>query len=190
MAEPGDDDAPDTEQPLPLAVDLDGTVILTDMTVQSAKSILLRRPWYALLLPLWEIHPGRAYWKRRVAQIVSYDPTRLRYHEPFLAWLREQKKAGREIVLATASDEVPARIVADHLGNLFDDVMASDGSTNLHGRNKAAALDERWGRGNYAYCGNSHTDLNVWPHAGEVIVVNPSRGVLRRLGREPDLLFD
>ncbi len=175
---------------LPLAVDMDGTIILTDTTVAGARWIILHRPWYVLLLPLWEVWPGRSSWKRHLAARVPFDPTSLRYNEPFLHWLREQKESGREIILVTASDEKPAAAVAKHFGDLFDDVLASDGVTNLHGRNKAAALDARWGRGEYAYAGNSHSDLKVWPHAGEVIVVNPSRGVLRRLGREPDLLFE
>ena len=42
----------------------------------------------------------------------------------------------------------------------------------------------------FAYCGNSKADLEVWPDAGEVIVVNPSRGVLTGLDQEPDILFE
>ena len=42
----------------------------------------------------------------------------------------------------------------------------------------------------FAYCGNSKADLEVWPDAGEIIVVNPSRGVLAGLDQEPDILFE
>ncbi len=182
--------AGETDPGLPLAVDMDGTIIYSDTTVHAVKWILLHRPWYIFLLPFWEFWPGRPSWKRHLATRVPYDPTQLAYHEPFLEWLREQKKSGREIILVTASDMIPARAVAAHLGDLFDDVIATDGGPNLHGRNKAVALDERYGKGKYAYAGNSHADLKVWPHTGEIIVVNPSRGVLKKLGKKPDLLFE
>ena len=56
------------QDPLPLAVDLDGTVILSDMTKISARRIILRRPWYILLIPFFEITKGRPYWKKKSCQ--------------------------------------------------------------------------------------------------------------------------
>ena len=41
-----------------------------------------------------------------------------------LAYLHDQKKKGRKIVLATAADERIARGIANHLG-IFDDVIAT-----------------------------------------------------------------
>lgn len=174
---------------LPLAVDLDGTVILSDMTKISARKIIFRRPWYLFLIPFFELTKGRPYWKKRVANLVSVDPSDLIYHEAFMNWLKQEKESGREMILATASHIVQALPIAEHVG-LFDDVMGSEGRLNLGGRYKAKALVERYGKGKFAYCGNSKADLEVWPDAGEIIVVNPSRGVLSGLHRDPDILFE
>ena len=78
--------------------------------------------------------------------------------------LREQRQAGRKLVLCTASDERLANKVADYL-DLFDDVMASDASVNLKGRKKADSLVQHFGERGFAYAGDSRSDLAVWRHA-------------------------
>ena len=37
--------------------------------------------------------------------------------------------------------------------------------------------------------GNSVHDIPVWNHAGQVIVVNPEKGLLDKVGDSADLLF-
>ena len=76
---------------LPLAVDLDGTVILSDMTKISAQKIILRRPWYIFLIPFFELTKGRPYWKKRVAKLVSVKPEDLEYHDSFINWLKKEE---------------------------------------------------------------------------------------------------
>jgi phosphoserine phosphatase len=174
---------------LPLAVDLDGTLILTDMSRVTIRRVVLPRPW---LLPklLWlEITGRRAAWKRELGRRLKFDPAELTYHEPFLAWLKEQKGNGREIILCTASERCVAEKIADYVG-LFEDVMASDGVVNLRMEAKGKALAERYGKGNFAYAGNSSHDLKTWPYAGEVIVVNARKSTINALGDRPTLVFD
>ncbi|MEE2812579.1 MAG: haloacid dehalogenase-like hydrolase [Candidatus Thermoplasmatota archaeon] len=174
---------------LPLAVDLDGTLILTDMSRVTIRRVVLPRPW---LLPklLWlEITGRRAAWKRELGQRLKFDPAELNYHSTFLDWLKEQKATGREIILCTASEMCVAEKIAAHVG-IFDDVMASDGITNLRMEAKGKALAERYGEGNFAYAGNSSHDLKTWPYAGEVIVVNASRSTLNALGDRPSIVFE
>ena len=93
------------------------------------------------------------------------------------------------MVLATASDRLVAEQVAGHVG-LFSDVMASDMSYNLRGSKKAEALVSRYGEGGFAYAGNSKHDIDVWKHSGEVIVVNPERGLLAKVGDDTDIVFE
>jgi hypothetical protein len=110
------------------------------------------------------------------------DPATLPYNEPFLAFLREQKNAGRKLVLATAFDEKGAMLVANHVG-LFDEVLASDGKTNLRGKNKLKALAKKFGERGFDYAGNSSADLAVWRGAREAIVVNASRWLAGRAAK-------
>ena len=113
----------------------------------------------------------------------------MEYHEGFLDWLTGERAKGRTLILATASDRIIAEQVAGHVG-LFSDVMASDSAFNLRGEKKAEALVSRFGEGEFAYAGNSKHDLPVWERAGEVIVVNPERGLLDKVGDTADIIFE
>jgi len=166
------------EQNLPLAVDLDGTLIRADMLCESALACLRVAPLSALRWPFW-LARGKAYLKRRLGEGIAFDPAVLPYHKPLLDWLRQQRQAGRRLALCTASDQAVAQAIANHLG-LFDEVIASDGATNLKGQAKADALCARFGPRGFDYAGNDAADLAVWRQARRAIVVNASAAVLRR----------
>jgi apolipoprotein N-acyltransferase len=163
---------------IPLIVDLDGTLIRTDLLWESLARLLRRNPfWIFPILPWWM--RGRACLKKHLARRVKIDPATLPYQQQFLTFLREQKSAGRRLVLATASDLQMALPVANHVG-LFDEVLASDGKTNLRSGNKLKLLTEKFGPRGFDYAGNSTADFAVWRGAREAIVVNASRSVLNQ----------
>lgn len=178
-----------SDSEIPIAVDMDGTLILTDMSWVSIRRVILRRPWTIMGMLVKEFTGRRAQWKRDLAEKLIFDPSELEYHEGFLDWLTGERAKGRTLILATASDRLIAEQVAGHVG-LFSDVMASDSSFNLRGERKAEALVSRFGEGGFAYAGNSKHDLPVWEHSGEVIVVNPESGLLDRIGDSADIIFE
>lgn len=174
---------PVTTQPVavPLCVDLDGTVLRTDVFWESFVRLLRRNPLYLLSALIWWCR-GRAVLKREIARRVEVPAETLPRTESLLDHLRAERAARRPILLVTAADERLARRVAGHL-NLFDEVLASDGHTNLRGATKARQLVERFGRGGYDYAGNSRTDLAVWRQARRGIVVNGTPALVRRAAR-------
>ncbi len=174
-----------TPQPVPLCVDLDGTLIRTDVTWVSILRLLNRNPLYALVLPLWWTR-GRAYVKARIADRVGIDPERLPYHRAFLDFLEGEHKSGRLLLLVTAADARLACRVAEHVG-LFSQVLASDGLRNLRGKAKAAELVRRFGRGGFDYAGNSRVDLPVWEQARVAIVVNARASLVRKAAARTQL---
>jgi apolipoprotein N-acyltransferase len=161
----------------PLVVDLDGTLIRTDMTWELLSRLLRRNPFAIFQVLLW-LTRGRARLKQKLGERVQFNPAALPYHEKFLAWLRAEKKSGRQLILATASDLKMAQPVAAYVG-LFDEVLASDGKTNLRSENKLRALTKKFGARGFDYAGNSSADYAVWRGAREAVVVNASRRVLR-----------
>lgn len=163
---------------IPLVVDLDGTLILTDMLHESALQLARTRPAAALQVPVW-LAGGKAALKKQVSDRTRIDAASLPFNEPFLAWLREQKATGRRLVLCTASHASIAHDIAGHLG-LFDQVMASDGVLNLSGAHKADALVKTFGARGFDYAGNAGVDLAVWKMARQAIVVNASDTVTAR----------
>jgi 4-hydroxybenzoate polyprenyltransferase len=153
---------------LPLCIDLDGTLIHSDLLIESALALIASNPWIIFAMFIWLMR-GKAHLKREIARRVQLDPSTLPYNQPLLAWLGEQHGT-RSIVLCTAADHELAIAVATHVG-LFDDVLASDGKQNLAGSQKAAALVERFGEQGFDYAGNAVVDLAVWRHARSAIVV-------------------
>lgn len=166
-------------EPIPLCVDLDGTLIRSDLLFESALSLLRRNPLYVFAFLLWLLR-GRAHLKREVARRAEVDPATLPYDERVVDWLREQQ-GQRPRVLCTASDTTLANGVAMHLG-LFDEVLASDGARNLAGRHKGEALRERYGDRGFDYAGNEYRDLHIWKHARRAIVVNGGTGLAHAAG--------
>ena len=160
---------------IPLVVDLDGTLIRTDLLWESLARLLRRNPFWIFPILFWWAR-GRAGLKKHLARRVKIDPATLPYHQKFLAFLRDQKSAGRKLVLATASDLQMALPVAGHVG-LFDEVLASDGKTNLRSENKLRALTKTFGERGFDYAGNSSADFAVWRGSREAIVVNASQAV-------------
>jgi phosphoserine phosphatase len=165
---------------LPLAVDLDGTLIKTDLFARGMARFCAARPWNVLVL-LWWLRRGRAYAKAKLAALYPIDAASLPYDARVVAWLREQKAAGRLIVLATAFDQAGADTVAAHLG-VFDRVFASDGRTNLKSARKADRLRREFPDG-FVYAGNERADLKVWRAAAAAVVVNAAPALEREATR-------
>ena len=162
-------------QSTPLCVDLDGTLIHSDLLLESFLLLIKQNPLFLFLVPLWLLG-GKARLKAEIASRVQLNGAALPYSEQFLDWLKAQKAQGREIWLCTASDQRMAQAVAQHVG-LFDGVLASDGQTNLSGSNKAQQLVQRFGERGFDYCGNERVDLKVWQHARSAIVINAKPGL-------------
>ncbi|MBV9611455.1 MAG: UbiA family prenyltransferase [Acidobacteriaceae bacterium] len=160
---------------IPLCVDLDGTLIKSDLLWESVALLIRDKPWLIPLLPFWLLK-GRAALKRNLAERVTIRPELLPYNQDLLELIRKEREAGRVVVLATASDSVLARSVADYLG-LFDHVIGSDGSENLKGKTKLALLQRQFGN-EFDYAGNSSADLPIWKECRTAIVVNASSGTL------------
>ena len=163
---------------VPLCVDLDGTLIRSDLLWESLFAFIGHRPEKFMLVFVWLLK-GKAHLKRKLAENAELNIAYLPYNAPFLNWLVEQRAEGRRLVLATASDEILARRVAAHLG-IFDEVLASDGSFNLKGGNKAKLLHERFGSA-FDYAGNSAADWEIWRECRQIVAVDTAAWLTRRL---------
>lgn len=161
-----------------LYIDLDGTLITTDLLHESLLQLVRASPLSLFMLPAW-LARGKATLKHEVAQRVEIDVTTLPYREEVLRLVREARDAGRRVVLATASDMKFARQIAHHLG-LFDDVIASNGVDNLRGEGKLAAIQRDAGGRPFAYAGDHHVDLPIWQSAHAAVVVSGSSRLSRR----------
>jgi 4-hydroxybenzoate polyprenyltransferase/phosphoserine phosphatase len=156
--------------PVPLVVDMDGTLLRTDTLVELVFALARAKPWLLWLLPWW-LAQGRAVFKRRLAERVSLNVSTLPVTPDLLRQLRAQRRAGRRLVLATGADAQLAQAVAAQFA-LFDTVLASDGQVNLSGERKRARLVAEFGVGGFDYAGNSTRDLPVWGAARRAWLVH------------------
>jgi 4-hydroxybenzoate polyprenyltransferase len=174
--------------PLPLCIDMDGTLLRTDTLHESAAAAVFA-DWRAVYrLPIW-LARGKANLKRELARRWNFDPATLPYNRLLVEHIHAEASAGRRVVLCTAADRIIAEKVAGHLG-VFDEVIATDGDRNLRGAEKAALLTQRFGRGGFIYAGNDSTDLPVWDCAADAIAVNAPAAVRREVAsRHPAARF-
>lgn len=173
-----------------LYVDLDGTVIKTDLLLESILLLLKKNLFQALLIPIWLLK-GKANLKYQLSKRVHIPVELLPLNTEFHAYLKEEVERGRNIVLISASNQVPVRQLSDHLG-LFIDAMGSDEDHNLKSTNKLTRILQLDPQGEFIYAGNSKDDLAVWSEASEVILVNCKGSLANSLqhGSENIRLFD
>ncbi|MFZ0745424.1 MAG: UbiA family prenyltransferase [Terracidiphilus sp.] len=154
----------------PLCVDLDGTLVKSDTLFDAFCQLVRREPWQVWRIPVW-LTGGKARLKIEVARRAPLDPRRLPYNVELLRYLQAQWREGRTIYLTTGADGGLAQRVAAHLG-IFDEVFATDRTTNLTRARKLRALKSRFSE--FDYIGNSQADLNLLASARRAMLANPT----------------
>jgi 4-hydroxybenzoate polyprenyltransferase/phosphoserine phosphatase len=165
-------------EPVPLVVDLDGTLVRTDTLQEALLGLVRNNPGDTLHLLGW-LRAGRAHLKEQLAKRSDLGVHTLPLNNELVTWLHDQKATGRRIVLATGADSSIAIGIAQRLG-IFDEIFSSDGTHNFTGAKKAVALQTRFGDKGFDYVGDSQKDLPVWQHARQAILVNATRSVAKR----------
>jgi len=164
---------------LPLVVDLDGTLITTDILHESVLFFVKRRALESWKIPLW-ILSGRAIVKNRLAEaITDQDAETFPVNDELLAMAQRESARGRRIVLATAADLSIAQKIQRRFP-FIESVLASENGQNLKGAAKAAAVSSLFPEG-FVYAGDSSADLHVWSKATAAIFVGHSSALASRI---------
>lgn len=164
----------------PLVLDVDGTLLQTDMLMESFWSALGRAP---LKLP-GAVFPNlgnRAALKAALAEIGPIRTDLLPENPGVGQIARAARAEGREVALASASHRPLVEALAASHGLEGARIFASDGRRNLSGRTKAAALVEAYGERGFDYAGNARVDMPVWEVADRAIIVGRVPGAAARL---------
>ena len=170
-----------TDTQIPLCVDLDGTLVRSDMLHETVMLLIKKSPLSMVALPIW-LKGGKANLKRMIAERVELSVGSLPYRKEVLDLIATARCDGRHIVLATAAPSLIANAIADHLG-IFDEVLSSSSSVNLAGARKAELLSARFGEGGFDYIGNDHIDIEVIKRARRGYLVSSSTSI-RKTARE------
>lgn len=154
---------------LPLVVDIDGTFLKTDMLFEGFWLAMGKHPLETVKTAF--AHVGnRARLKEEITRLAEINVELLPVNPDIAEYMENAKADGREVIFASASNQVLVERLAEYHG-IEGAHMGSDDTVNLSGKRKAQALNDRYGEGKYAYAGDQKLDLDVWRSAGEAIVV-------------------
>ena len=165
-----------TSMPIPLVVDLDGTLTRVDTLHEGLIKLVKEKPTASIRAITW-LKAGKARFKSKVTEHVSVDVTLLPYNDAVLGEIKTARKEGRPVILATASDKRVAEDVAKHLG-LFDQVIATTEEGNLSGKAKREKLVYQFGVRGFDYVANGAVDLPIWQEARQAYLVDAKASVI------------
>jgi 4-hydroxybenzoate polyprenyltransferase len=162
---------------IPLVVDLDETLIKSDMLLESANQFVLRHPFNFAKL-FYFLFKGKVALKEKLTEGFSFDPSTLPYNKKVLDIVAQEKGRGRLIILATASHINIANTIACYL-KLFDLVIATS-TKNTKGLMKLKALRDK-GITHFDYIGDSYSDIPLFEKAGISFLANKNIFIVNRL---------
>ena len=170
--------APRADEP-PLVIDVDGTLLRTDLLQEAALQFVAGFPWEAWRLPLWLLK-GKATLKAALAARVDPGVASAPLRAETVELIRQAQATGRPVYLASASDSRYVQALAERLGGIAG-IFATDQHANLAGAAKAARLETEFGVGGYDYVGDRAVDFPVWRSARTQIAVSHSDAFTRRV---------
>lgn len=167
---------------VPLVVDVDGTLVGTDLLVEGIRRIAAVRPG-ELPAVAAALAGGRAALKASVAERSDIDVGSLALDPAVRALMRRVREAGRPVGLASAADARLVEGLAERVSADF--AFASDGEVNLRGERKLERVLRQFDV--FDYVGDSWSDLPLFREARRSWVVRPGPLLAwwcRRAGRD------
>jgi 4-hydroxybenzoate polyprenyltransferase len=179
-------DSQDFDENIPLVVDLDGTLIKTDLLHEGVVMLLRKNFFYIFPSLLW-ILKGKVYFKNKIFHKVHLHYELLPNNEELLNFLQTESSNGRKIILATASLASNAQEISK-VYPIFDEIFGTE-KINLKGANKLKILINEFGETKFDYIGNSHSDLKIISSSRYSYLVNPSKSLERKTRQISELKY-
>ena len=165
---------------VPLVVDLDGTVIKTDLFFEAFFLYIQKNPLNFFKMIYWLSPQGRAKLKLEMGKNVPIgDHTSVKtgirvealpFCQPVVKYLWEEKKKNRELVLVTGAVQQYAESIAHYLGCFSAVFGVSKERPRMTGKNKTRFIQSRYKV--FDYIGDSFVDSYVWRKARYSLVAN------------------
>ena len=161
-----------------LVVDLDGTLIKSDMLHESLWSSF-NTNGFAALKALTALRHGKSALKKALYNTSDVDVTTLPFNKATINYIKKHREKGGYTALITGADHNFAEKITDHL-ELFDEAYGSNISKNLSGETKRDFILSKFGKNSFSYIGNAKVDLAIWQEANKIITVNASKHVRQK----------
>jgi 4-hydroxybenzoate polyprenyltransferase/phosphoserine phosphatase len=154
---------PGADDPVPLVVDLDGTLTPADLSLEALLRTMNRNLFFLFAVIGWLLS-GRAVAKALAARWAPTDGTTVPLNPGVVALIHTARADGRPVILATASHQRIADRIRKATG-LFDVAIGSSNRRHVKGNGKLAALRAVLGDGPFDYIGDSPVDIPLWREA-------------------------
>jgi 4-hydroxybenzoate polyprenyltransferase/phosphoserine phosphatase len=152
-----------------LVVDVDGTLVKTDLLYEAVLQFVARYPLQTPRILQW-LALGKSNLKTRLADRVNPGIATVPLRFEVLNLIQDAQAEGRPVYLASASDRRYIEELADRIGGIAG-VFGTEPGVNLSGSVKAERLIEAFGSRGYDYVGDLPKDFAVWRSARNALVV-------------------
>lgn len=168
----------------PLVVDVDGSLVRTNLLWEGLAMLLRRRPTQFGRAVI-ELVRGKAALKAYIAERAVLDLRTIPLEPSVVHLIQETMAAGHPVILASGAHESQVASLGSRVG--VSETYGSDGLTNLTGPRKLTKV--LMGCDRFDYVGNHAADLPLWTRAGRAFAINVDPITLwRARRRRPDLI--
>lgn len=182
----------DGDLAVPLVVDFDGTMHVSDLTWEGVFWIVKTRPWMLVKLGWLYLWRGKAAMKLALESLAEkYDwvPV-LPWEDRVLERIAQEKARGRTVVVVTGSTTRLVKRAVLSKGLDYEVVGTERADINLTGPRKAAALVARWGVKKFDYIGNSRDDWAVWKEGRYALVVGSNPKIRAGAAKVSEVIWE
>jgi 4-hydroxybenzoate polyprenyltransferase len=159
-----------TNQNVPLILDIDGTLLKSDLLWESMAALATNHPLKSLLIPIF-IARGRPVLKDFLARESGLEVGEVPLSPSAMEMIGRAEAEGRMVILASGSPQSMVDAMAKRVG--ASEGWGTDRKVNLTGSSKLKRiLDEHE---SFDYVGNSWVDIPMWKEARKAIAINPKR---------------
>ena len=163
----------------PLVVDLEGTLVKTDLIFEAANTLIAHEPERLVGLARGLLG-GRTKVRPYLAQSRTVEPASLPYHAELLDWLHRQHAAGRRLILVARSPAQLAEPVFKYLG-FFDELLLLDRDAEPRHADLRSLLISRYGAQGFDFVGSRRADVAVWQAAAAGYLVSSDAALIAQV---------
>lgn len=154
-----------------LAVDLDHTLIDTDMIYLGFKEILFKRFYLMPILLYLLFTKGKPSAKKFLYDNSTFDLKAVPFNTELIKFIIAERHNYDHTILISGSYHKYVQQISDYL-EIFDSYVGTNLEVNMISNNKIAYLNERFNMPIFDYIGDNKKDIPVWEASRKVLVVD------------------
>jgi hypothetical protein len=154
-----------------LAVDLDHTLIDTDMIYYGFKQLLVKKLYLLPILFFTYLIKGKTYAKKYLYENSFFEINNIPFNNTLIEYINENKDNYDHIILISGCYYKYVQYIANHL-KIFDSTAGTNNKLNMIGVNKIIYLNKKFDNPIFDYIGDSRKDIPIWELSRKVLVVD------------------